>query len=197
MIIGICGRAQVGKDTVGKMINTMAYQRFEIRKFADELKYMTRILLNCTIEQLESIEYKNTPIAAMGGKTPRKIMQLLGTDFGRHMITQDVWVNALMMDYKKFFLPDDDFLRLGLPSGDYPKWIITDVRFPNEVRAIKERGGLLIRVMREATVDASHASETSLDDINADKFDYTIVNNGTLNELNKQVREILLKEEII
>ena len=87
MIIGICGRAQVGKDTVGKMINTMAYQRFEIRKFADELKYMTRILLNCTIEQLESIEYKNTPIAAMGGKTPRKIMQLLGTDFGRHMIT--------------------------------------------------------------------------------------------------------------
>lgn len=67
--------------------------------------------------------------------TPRLFMQLLGTDFGRNMIHPDIWVNSTMNDY------DRDYQR-----GQ--EWIITDVRFPNEIQAIKDRGGVVVRVNR-------------------------------------------------
>lgn len=88
----------------------------------------------------------------------------------------------------------------------YPSWCITDVRFPNEAKAIKDRGGLLIRVNRLNSTpqdghifvpnkDRTHPSETSLD--NYEEFDYVIKNEGTIEELIEKVREILIKEKII
>lgn len=90
-------------------------------------------------------------------------------------------------------------------------WIITDTRFPNELKAIKDRGGISIRVNRLfvteiigenkvswtpiPTVDyIPHESETALDNA---KFDYTIDNSGTIEGLIKKVKEILIKEKII
>lgn len=93
----------------------------------------------------------------------------------------------------------------------YPNWIITDVRFPNEVKAIKDRGGIIIRVERPVEnysenfkfngdmqsavkIAHNHPSETALDNA---EFDYIIDNNGTIEELIKKVKEILIKEQII
>ena len=85
----------------------------------------------------------------------------------------------------------------------YPKWIIPDVRFPNELEAIKERSGITIRVWRPENGHyphpvfqdvKPHPSETALDDA---KFDYTILNSGTLDELRDSIREILRKERLI
>ena len=74
-------------------------------------------------------------------------------------------------------------------------WIITDVRFPNELEAIEKRGGLTIRVERSRYSNGDfHASETALDNA---EFDYTINNNGTIEQLIEKVREILIKEGII
>lgn len=89
--------------------------------------------------------------------TPRKILQLLGTECGREIIHPNIWVNALFADYKKETKSSRLFHKLELMSeeGDdivftekYPNWIITDVRFPNEVKAIKDRGGVVIRINR-------------------------------------------------
>jgi hypothetical protein len=63
--------------------------------------------------------------------TPRKLLQLLGTECGREIIHPQIWVNALFADYEK----DSE-------------WIVTDVRFPNEAQAIKDKGGIVIRVNR-------------------------------------------------
>lgn len=81
----------------------------------------------------------------------------------------------------------------------YPSWCITDMRFPNEMDAVKERKGVTIRVARpdmqslQAMVPA-HASETALDDA---EFDYEIINDGSIEDLVEKVREILIKENII
>lgn len=67
------------------------------------------------------------------GMTPRKMLQLLGTDYGRKMIHPNMWVNTLMNQYN----PHKDF------------WLITDTRFPNEVRAVKQKDGFNIRINRK------------------------------------------------
>jgi len=90
-------------------------------------------------------------------------------------------------------------------------WIITDVRFPNELEAIYKRNGICIRVNRGITtptgmylLDKSdntpdefvpiHPSETALDEAT---FTYTINNNGTIEELIDQIKQILIKEKIL
>ncbi|MFA6327736.1 MAG: hypothetical protein WCX15_02545, partial [Bacilli bacterium] len=89
------------------------------------------------------------------------------------------------------------------PSIDH--WIITDVRFPNEVDAIRERGGIIIRVNRKHgynTPDGKwkempinyHASETALDNYN---FDYIIENNKTVKELEEEVKKVYNKIKIL
>ena len=157
--------------------------------------------------------------------TPRLLLQLLGTECGRQIIHPNVWVNATMANYKSKFIEDDGFVHTKLSDGGlvkwkdnpiwepthYPNWIITDVRFPNEAKAITDKGGINIRLQRNSfkwiDTDAlametgkdiphvkEHESETALD---LYKFDYVINNNGTIEELIEKVKEILIKENII
>ncbi len=111
--------------------------------------------------------------------TVREFLQKLGTEGLRNNLHNQVWVNALFSDYKE---------------GD--NLIITDVRFPNEAKAIKDLGGVVVRIERMKTADMIagpggtqlHPSETSLDGWN---FDYVINNNGTLQELLGATRTLL------
>lgn len=76
-----------------------------------------------------------------------------------------------------------------------PKWIITDVRFPNECKKIKEKGGIIINVVRNHSINKNeHVSERMLDGYS---FDYQINNFGTIEELVENVKEILIKEKIL
>jgi len=94
--------------------------------------------------------------------------------------------------------PESELIALGAKKVAYiPNWIITDVRFGNEVEAVKARGGTLIRVNRKRYVEYKgqmveaedmHPSECSLDFYKS--FDYTIDNNGTLEELKEEVTKI-------
>lgn len=77
----------------------------------------------------------------------------------------------------------------------YPNWVISDVRFPNEAEAIKDRGGILIRVERNTGNTEIHDSEIALDDYK--DWNYVIDNNGTIEELIEKVKEILIKEKIL
>lgn len=98
--------------------------------------------------------------------TPRLFLQLIGTEGGRNLIHPNVWVNSTFADYTELvgYAPGNYWSKCGNCgeqfSGDkravrckkcsvYEKdWILTDMRFPNEAQAIKERGGLLIRIER-------------------------------------------------
>lgn len=149
--------------------------------------------------------------------TPRLLLQLLGTDCGRNIIHPNTWINSLMSGYKleggfeggERTASDGGYYSVPSYKGEYPNWIITDMRFPNEAQAIKDRGGINIRVNRAKIVKLSentsyvynplfdgpeHESETALDDY---EFDYVIENKGTIPELAEKVREILIKEGLL
>lgn len=148
--------------------------------------------------------------------TPRLILQLLGTDCVRNIIHPSAWVNATMAKYgystytvcdkcsyatsnphyyDKPCLNCGELLTEGLEK-EWDNWIITDCRFPNELKAVKDRGGITIRVNRgfdvlngKCTIDV-HPSETALDNA---EFDYVIDNNGSIDELIEKVVVILKK----
>jgi len=73
-----------------------------------------------------------------------------------------------------------------------PNWIISDVRFPNEAKSIKDREGVLIRIIRPLTEDkiiSNHESENALDHYN--DWDYVINNDGSIEDLYHKVEIVL------
>lgn len=124
--------------------------------------------------------------------TIRDVMQVLGTDLLRQGFNNNIHVATTLGSIKK-----DE------------KVIITDTRFPNELKAVEDRNGITIRVNRPCNIcggsgyhkmscpvskSGEHCSEKALDNA---EFDYTIDNDGTLLELVGKVREILIKENMI
>ena len=136
--------------------------------------------------------------------TVRKLLQELGTEVGR-AIHPDFWVNALMVDYTSTFSNNPWYDDKGIHdvseqdelehSPMYANWIITDMRFPNELQAITSRNGITIRLTRNSDVPATHESETALDDA---EFKYVINNDfSTIDELMPLVKDVLIKEKIL
>ena len=129
------------------------------------------------------------------GMTYREFLQKLGTEAMRNGLHTNVWVNALFANYNAigYKYKDCDY-KVIQGKWEYPNWIITDMRFPNEMEAVVEKNGITIRVNRPGISLLDHPSETSLDNA---EFDYTIVNDSTIEDLVIKVREILVKEKII
>lgn len=199
--------------------NLEALSGYTIEKFANPLKDMVCIILGCTREQLEDRVFKEKELgeewllyrttSSYGAPdeinvestgafheskeipTPRRILQLLGTNCGRDIIHPNIWVNALFSKYKEESIYDPRSKTGGMGGSN---WVITDMRFPNEMKAIQDRGGITIRINRNGLEKSDHASETALDDAN---FDYIINNNGTVTNLVEYVQEILTIEGLI
>lgn len=194
MIYGISGRIGSGKDTLAlEMIKHDP--SFEIRKFAWKLKEICGVLCGVDPFRFEDQDFKKQQ--SPFDMTYRELLQKVGTEAIRQQIHQDAWVRALFSEYNKnrVLFGEDSHARLPghLNTPLYPNWIITDVRFPNEADAVKERGGKMIRVYRNVSgpaVKDLHPSETALDDY--DKFDFTINNNGTLEELSQKAKIIMV-----
>lgn len=142
--------------------------------------------------------------------TVRKLLQTVGTEAMRNVIHENVWVNALFADWKANGVDKDGFYVANVPeigiikskpnpfidSKVFPKWIISDMRFENEMKAIKDHGGITIRVTRPGWINTRdmHPSETSLDNAT---FDFELNNDGSIDDLIVKVREVLLKAKII
>lgn len=205
---------------------------WKIKKFAGKLKQIASLLTGIDVEDLEKEEVKNSVLGEewwyygdMGERisylrhnpteqdkkyltkpTVRQFLQRLGTEAIRNNIHENAWVNALFVDYKTVSLPDETtFIKDDKKWIDErsSKWIITDVRFPNELKAVKDRKGICIRINRLNSTpqttfvnkhDRTHPSETALDNA---EFDYVIDNNSTINDLIRKVKTILIKKKII
>jgi hypothetical protein len=145
-IIGFCGRAGAGKSfAAAYLVRAHGFTRL---RFAGPIKAMM-IALGCTEDEVDG-PHKERPSALLGGKTPRQAMQLLGTEWGRQLVADDLWIDAWARHA-------DEALAAGRPI------VVDDVRFLNEVTAIRRRGGRIVRVVREgarSSSGATHASET-------------------------------------
>ncbi len=193
MIIGINGYAGSGKDTVGEIIRMQQpKENWEIKKFAGKLKEVASIILGIPKTMFEDQEFKKKNLPQMWSDhglpmTVRDFLQRLGTDALRQGLHPNTWVNALMMEYKEVCFAGKD--SEGADLFSYPNWVITDCRFPNEAIAIKNAGGIIIKVNRPGvTAVNAHPSEVELDHWH---FDYVIENDEGISELKHQVRDIL------
>jgi len=191
----------------------------------EETKTTIMNAVPCSKEKYEQERITNWQTAYKSVLTPRLLLQLLGTECGRNIIHPNIWVNSLMSKYKAKGSDNNGFVTNVNPEGMtltwqpmiltepnmFPNWIITDTRFPNELKAVKDKGGISIRVNREikhqveslgGTTDVpkghqlanQHESETALDNAT---FDYTINNDGTIEELILKVKEILVHAKIL
>lgn len=163
-IVGLTGRARSGKDTVADMLKD-AYSVKTVA-FADPIRAALRAMLGLTDEHFSG-KLKEVPIDWLG-KSPRQLMQTLGTEWGRGLINEDIWllIAGRKIDSIKWY-------------GEHA--VITDVRFENEATYIREKGGQIWHVVRGAAPAVSaHASEAGVTFVEGDAL---IDNNGTLEEL--------------
>lgn len=164
-IIGLTGRKGAGKDTGAKALMLQGYENM---KFAGALKDMLRTLLfyqgadNIAIERMIEGDLKEQPTDYLNGQTPRHAMQTLGTEWGRKLIDDGIWVSATM--------------KRAVNGG---KVVITDVRFPNEKAAIEKVGGVVIGITADwiTPKEGEHESEALIDDMIANLHPGQMVTN--------------------
>lgn len=197
-IIGISGLIGSGKDTVADYL--VNYHEFRRESFASTLKDAVAAVFGWDRTMLEgrtrqSREWREqvdqwwAQRLCIPGLTPRWILQYWGTDVCRNYFHDEIWVASLENKLRQ--------------SSD--NIVISDVRFPNEVKAIRSNQGLLVCVERgpkpkwyEDALDgvdtmkaywpSVHPSEYSWV---TTKFDLVIDNNGTIEQLYSQIKNLL------
>ena len=141
MIIGVCGFIGSGKDTIADYL--VNYHGFRRESFANSLKDAVsqvfgwdRVLLEGRTKQAREWREQVDPWWSerlnMPNLTPRWILQYWGTEVCRKAFHDDIWIAALE---NKLRNSKDDI-------------VISDCRFPNEIKSIKNAGGIVIRVKR-------------------------------------------------
>ena len=168
MLIGITGQKFSGKSTVAKMLSEML--GYKVVSFADKLKDVTCVLSGCTREQLEDYDFKENELVpdylrpyCLNAEKPtfRAFLQYFGSEVMRG-VNDNIWIDCTLSNCGK-------------------DAIISDCRFPNEAKAVKARGGIVIKVVRpDVKASDSHQSETMIDEIVPD---YTLYNDTTLENL--------------
>ena len=203
MIIGVCGFIGSGKDTIADYLTN--FHGFRRESFANSLKDAVahvfgwdRTMLEGRTTQARVWREQVDPWWAerlnMPNLTPRWVLQYWGTEVCRQGFHDDMWIASLE---NKLRNSTDDI-------------VISDCRFPNEIKSIKDSGGIVIRVIRGPEPEwysiaknankgapiarellndfGVHASETAWV---GTKFDAVLDNNGTIDELFQQIKNLV------
>ena len=208
MIIGICGFIGSGKDTVADYLTN--FHEYRRESFANSLKDAVSMVFGWDRTMLEgrtkqAREWREQKDEWWSNRlgmeiTPRWVLQYWGTEVCRKAFHDDIWIASVE---NKLRNSKDDI-------------VISDCRFPNEIKSIKEAGGIVVRVVRgpepewydaavsfncgpngNATWSLSkqkldrlgiHASETAW--VGTD-FDFVLYNNSSIDDLYEQIREVI------
>lgn len=175
LVIGLHGAAGAGKDTLAKVYRSTYENAYSVA-FADPLRAMISTL-GVSIESMLDPEKKNDPEYGFLGKSPRYLLQTLGTEWGRNLVDSDIWVKRAKQRIDE------------AEKMDFNLAFVTDCRFDNEADAIHAWGGKVIKIIRENQkytdkVDnggvSKHPSEAG---ISLDKIDFTIYNNSKIEDM--------------
>lgn len=178
ILVGITGRAGSGKDTFARLLAEVSDQLVEIDHFAEPLRQGLQAMLGLSPEAFEPA-LKELPIPWLG-VSPRRLMQTLGTEWGREMVAPDLWVTLAQR---------------RRDHSHYDATIFADVRFESEADWIRDQGGTILRMVRPSPdrLDA-HKSE---DGIARHKDDVAIYNAGSLDDLRHVARHIALSLRLV
>jgi len=148
-IIGITGRARSGKDTLASfLVDHHGYVRVGL---ADPLRNFVGEITGLSQDELMDGSTKEAPLPWLGGISPRRMMQTLGTEWGRDLVDDQLWLKVAERAI-------DKARRTGAPGV-----VIPDIRFDNEAQMVKALGGAVVRLERPDTgaVEA-HSSEAGV-----------------------------------
>jgi len=168
LLVGMSGYARSGKDTAAAALSALGFER---RAFADALK-TSLYRLSPLVPDGDEYSRLSTVVDAEGWERAksrtevRALLQRLGTQAGRMVLGDDIWVDTALRD-----LPE--------------RTVFTDARFQNEADAIRSRHGIVIRIERPGVGPVNdHPSETGLEGY---PFDAMVQNDGTVDELHAKV----------
>jgi hypothetical protein len=170
-LIGITGRAGAGKNLAASMVTDAT-----IIGLADPIYEMLAVMLDCEVSDLRDRDRKELAIDWLQ-RSPRQLLQTLGTEWGRKQVCEDVWIKIACRRID------------GLVSNGDTVIVVADVRFDNEASMIRARGGEVWEITRD---DAGERLEHSSEDgISRQLVDRAIPNNGTIDELRRHVQAAL------
>lgn len=185
--IAISGKAKTGKDTVADFmldylfVNKNLHYMY-VTAFADPIKKIAQNMFPKIADEVlwGPSENRNAIIPEAFDEngntlTCRKLLLDIGKNGRKY--NPDIWIESIF-----------DFL----DSKKRDAQIIKDLRFKNEFKKCKEKGFILVRIVRpDNDYKSKDISEIDLDDVPDSKFDYVIVNNSSLNDLEKKTKEVI------
>lgn len=145
-LVAFTGWKGCGKSTAAKAL----WPNYVRVSFADPLRAMLLASGICTVSQMVDPVDKEKPIEWLGGVTPRKMLQTLGTEWGRNIIHKEIWMRLGVRAI-------ENKLKNGVGV------VVDDVRYPQEAEAILKLGGVIVQITREGVYRTSdHSSEDPL-----------------------------------
>lgn len=149
LLIGLTGAAHSGKTTVAKHL---ASQHGLLHyALAQPLKQMLAQGFNLTEAQIDGAQ-KEEALAWLG-KSPRELLQTLGTEWGRGMVHGDLWL----------LLAEQNLHNLASYMPGAAGFVISDLRFENEATWLRQRGGVVVHIQRpNAEAVRAHSSEAGI-----------------------------------
>lgn len=184
MIIGLMGPMGSGKDTVAQILKKWNFQKLAV---ADRLKDIVAQLFHWPREYLEGTteetrKWRETvdewwaKRLGMSMLTPRFVLQTLGTQAIRTNFHPDLLIASMERELDKLIEQNINV-------------VITDLRFHNEIDMVRSKGGKIIKITRnDSDAKSSHVSETSF---LSEKPDYIISNDGSLEDLENTIEQMI------
>lgn len=177
LLIGLHGLARTGKDTAAAYL--AAHYALLSYAFADPLKAALANMFSLTGAHIEG-DLKELPLPAIG-KSPRQLMQLLGTEWGRNLVHDQLWLLLAEQHIAN---------QLERDQTRYSGIVIRDVRFENEAQWIRSHGGYVVHILRpDAQQVATHSSEARL---YIRDHDAVIHNEGSIDQLHSELRSLMI-----
>jgi hypothetical protein len=171
LLLGFLAEKGSGKDTAGDYL--VKNYGFKKDSFARPLKDACKILFRLTDNQVDGTIKEKETLDKRWDKTPRQILQFVGTELFRDQVREDFWIYNfnLRYDYKESFA-------------------VTDVRFQNEVDCIKKLGGYVVKISRPTQNENKDVHSSELEMNNIKNYDFLIVNDGTLDDFYKKIDDV-------
>jgi hypothetical protein len=168
ILVGITGYMGSGKTLAADHL--CSQRGFRKLKMAQPLKDMLSAV-GLTTDDLEGAS-KEEALTLLCDKSPRYAMQTLGTEWGRNLIGEDIWIN--LWERKA----------TGLMSLNH-NIVADDIRFENEVKQIRFMGGVVLRISRGGVASDHPTEEQDF------PVDFEVVNNEGTDSLIAKVDAIL------
>jgi hypothetical protein len=190
MIIGLCGAQGSGKDTVANIL--ISEYGFVKLTFASTLKDVVAILFSWPRELLEGLTEESrlwreivddfwSEKLSIPSFTPRKALQMIGTDLFRIHFNNDIWISIV-----------ENKIGAMLKNNPNMNIVISDCRFTNEFSLIKQfSDSYIIMILREKNNSINklyHSSETEWVNYN---FDTILQNDNLIDDLKTNLKSLL------